>query len=76
MADDGYIVQPIAIDEGAVIVEKGALPAGLDHGKVVRWLRVETESCPLGQFEADVAHEMNRPTEMIKSFRYEDAGPT
>ena len=68
------ILQPTAIDEGAVIIEECTLPARSHHGEVAARLGVELQGCPLLQLEADTAHKVNRATEPIGPCRDNDAG--
>ena len=76
LADDGDVVEAIAIDERRIVMEVGALPAGVDDGQVVVGLWREAQHGTFLQFQADIIDEVDGAVEQVGAGGYYDSCPT
>src|SRR5690606_17303589 len=58
-AGDGDVAHPVGVDEGGVVVQLDAFPAGFDRGQVIGGVLAESDGGAVTDVEFDVAFEVD-----------------
>ena len=64
LADNGYIMASITIDEGRIVIEESSLPTGANHG-IILLLGGKLQCGALLQFDTDIAGQHDRSLNII-----------
>ena len=73
LADNGYIMASITLDEGRIVIKESSLPAGANYG-IILLFGCKLQCGALLQFDTDIAGQHDRSLDIIGTRRNHNLG--